>query len=555
MSTAALETGRDALRRGAWEEARECFENVLRENESPKAWEGLGSALSYLDDPGTIDARERAYRGYLERGAAEDAARVACWLMIDYAEFRGEQAIARGWLRRAERHLADIPLSYTHGLLRCLQGYDRLLSRKQPESALRLVTEAADVARSVGAPDLEMFALAIEGLTFVSRGEVDRGMRLLDEATAAATAGESDEVVIVATTCCLMIAACERVRDFDRAMQWCGRVENFCRRWRLRSFFSICRTQHAMLLLYNGRWEEAEAALLHARNELHETRPALAQACTVRLGELRRRQGRWDEAEELFADVRTHVLSLLGMGALCLDRGDHATAVDYARRHLRRFSEENCAEQVPGLELLLRAELALGDSHSALDALSELCEIHADIDTPSLQAAVRNAEGLVAEAEGDLASAQVYLEDAADLYRDVDLPFEAGRALICLGKVLCDMDRPARADAELSEAIELLGGLGAAREVERAQALRREIRRRLPKTEPIADSVLTEREQEVLSLIAAGLVNSEIADRLFLSVRTVERHISNIYGKLGVSGRAGRAAATAYAIEQGLRDA
>jgi DNA-binding NarL/FixJ family response regulator len=96
--------------------------------------------------------------------------------------------------------------------------------------------------------------------------------------------------------------------------------------------------------------------------------------------------------------------------------------------------------------------------------------------------------------------------------------------------------------------------LGAAREAGRAAALLCDIEatpyKQVVPVPGMAD--LTPREMEVLRLIAAGKGNQEIAAILVLSVRTVERHISNIYGKIGASGAVARATATAYALHHGL---
>src|SRR5690349_6580388 len=105
-SLAALSTGQDALRRGAWTEARDAFSAALRAEESPAALEGLGLAAWWLDLADVVfDSRERAYRLYVERDDRPSAARVAVWMAWDCWAFRGENAVANGWLQRARRLL------------------------------------------------------------------------------------------------------------------------------------------------------------------------------------------------------------------------------------------------------------------------------------------------------------------------------------------------------------------------------------------------------------------------------------------------------------------
>ncbi len=105
-STSLVDTGTDALSRGAWEDARHAFERALERHEDARALEGLGLAAWWLDMTTTVfDSRERAYRLYREQGDARSAARVAVWLGWDYAAFRGESAVARGWFGLARELL------------------------------------------------------------------------------------------------------------------------------------------------------------------------------------------------------------------------------------------------------------------------------------------------------------------------------------------------------------------------------------------------------------------------------------------------------------------
>lgn len=118
MAADELAAGWDALGRGDWEAARGCFERAAAAEETPEALEGLGWAGHALDDERlTFDARERAYRIYRERGDAQSAGRVAAWLAADSLEFRGEPAVANGWLQRAHSLLDDLEPCPDHGWL------------------------------------------------------------------------------------------------------------------------------------------------------------------------------------------------------------------------------------------------------------------------------------------------------------------------------------------------------------------------------------------------------------------------------------------------------
>lgn len=356
-----------------------------------------------------------------------------------------------------------------------------------------------------------MTGLALEGLALVGEGDVEQGMRLLDEATAAAVSGEMSDLNAIGITCCRLIAACERVGDYARAAQWCGRMVEFTRRWGMRPLFDICRTQYASVLLERGSWSEAERTLLEATGALARTRPAMAIGGVVRLAELRRRQGAREEAAALFAQAEGHPLSLLGRAELALDAGHGAAAGELARSFLRRMAPEDRLGRADGLELLVRIDPS---SERARAALSELEELARHVATPPLRAAAAFGEALVA-GDGER------MEEAVDLFENAGQPFEAARARSELAR-LTGEERHARA---AREALERLG-----------------VRRRRP-------SMLTPRELEVLRLVAEGLSDPEIAVRLVVSEHTVHRHVANIRSKLR---QPSRAAAAAYAARNGL---
>lgn len=210
--------GNDALARGAWGEARADFESALRTRETAEALEGLGIAAWWLDDAAVVfDARERAYRLYVERDDRAGAARVAVWLAWDCWAFRGENAVASGWLQRARRWLDGEPEGPELAWLECREGALALLEEGDPDRAYAHATEAVRVAHSVRSIDLEMLGRAVQGLALVTSGAVAEGMRALDEVNAAIVAGELHDLVAIGLSCCYMIAACDRVRDEHEA--------------------------------------------------------------------------------------------------------------------------------------------------------------------------------------------------------------------------------------------------------------------------------------------------------------------------------------------------
>ena len=546
--------GDQYLSRGAWSDARSAFESSLRERETPEALEGLALAAWWLDDADAVfDARERAYRQYSERGDRQSAARIAVWLAWDAWAFRGEHAVSNGWLQRARSLLTGLPECADQAWLEVREASLCLMEDGDPDRAHRLAAEGIRIARQVHNIDLEMLGVSVQGLSLVASGAISEGMRRLDEVNAAIVAGELKDLVAIALACCYMIAACERVRDYDRAVQWCARLKVFCAKWGLRPLFAVCRTQYASICMWRGTWMEAEQELIAAGDELAASRPAMTPDATVRLAELRRRQGRLTEAASLFDQAGAHGLALLGRAELAFDRGDMRTAAEHIDRYLRRVPTQNRTDRAAGLELLVRAQAAAGELDGARTALAELTAITAVVGTLPLKAATSLASGWVAMASGEEDEARRQFEDAVDRFVQSNAPYEVARARIELARALATLDRIDDAALEARRAIDVLTELKAELEISRARLLLDSLPRSTSATDtssrPRNDSGLTVRELEVLRLVADGLTNQAIAEKLFVSDHTVHRHLANILNKLSVSSRA---AAVAQAARRGL---
>jgi DNA-binding NarL/FixJ family response regulator len=550
---APLDAGWAALSDGDWKRARDSFEESLAEGEAPETLEGLGFAGQMLnDDRLTFDARERAYRLYLERGDKGSAARIASWLGADFLLFRGEPAVANGWLQRAHSLIDGLEPGIDHGWLAIHEGHIAIALDEDTVKARRLAAHAVELGRKFGAPELEMLGLGLAGRALVSEGELEEGMHRLDEATTVALAGEARLLYCVAWACCYLISACERVRDFDRAAQWCARVGEFCGQHDI-FLLNTCRAHYASVLSWQGRWDEAESQLGAAVEGLQASRPPMVGDALARLGELRRRQGRLADAEDLFARTETHTLSLLGCAALALDRGQPSEAAELADRYLRRFPDPSRVERAAGLEIAITGLARLGQHERATEALGQLREIAARARTRPLLAAVCSSEGTLAAAHGDHDDARRSFEDALDLLLESDARFEAAQVRLDLAATLSALGRHDRARREIEAALLAFRELGADGESARAEAMLGKLRR-APATLP-AEAVdtplgdLSERELEVLRLVAEGLTNRDIAQRLVLSEHTVNRHVANILRKLGLSSRA---AAASVAGRHGL---
>src|SRR5688572_1319064 len=215
--------GLAAIERGDWEGARDRFSSLALED-LPEAVEGLNAARACLADPMAGPAAlEKAYRLYRERGDRAGAARVAIELAVEYEACRDERAIASGWLERARRLL-----------------------------------DGLDGARSLGLHDLEMLALGLEGVALVRDGQIEAGMRRLDEVTTAVVAGELVDPMTAGNACCYLLTACEQVGDYDRLAQWFERVRAHFVQWRYSPGLSFCRNHLVAVLVWGGAWPDAE---------------------------------------------------------------------------------------------------------------------------------------------------------------------------------------------------------------------------------------------------------------------------------------------------------
>jgi ATP/maltotriose-dependent transcriptional regulator MalT len=549
LAPEALAAGNEALSRGDWEDARGQFEAALAAGESGDAWEGLGWAGWWLHDADlTMRARESAYRAFRAAGDQAGAGRVAAWLASDFLEFRGEDAVARGWLERGHRMLDDLPDREDHGWLALNEGSYVMNVSGDLDGAAALARRASSLGRALGVPDLEAVGLALEGITLVRRGRVADGMRLLDEASAIAAGEELRFPIAHGWSLCYLISACEGVGDFPRATQWCQTALGIAERWSARQMMGICRSAYGNVLATGGDWAAAEVELTAAVGDLEAARPGMAAGGVARLGELRARQGRADEARALFERAGPHPRALVGLGKLALHGGDPAAAADAAERVLRRLSPAAVLDRLPALELLVSARADLGELDAAEAGCAELERIGAELGTPYVRGRTRLVAGQVATARGDQEHARRACEDAVDLLVDAGAAHETALARLELARALAALGRDEAAAAETRCARDALVALGAERDVARVDAA-------MSGDEQLGDAgrrsvgELTSREVEVLRLVAQGLSDAEIAERLVLSQHTVHRHVANVRAKLRLPSRA---AAVAYASQAGL---
>lgn len=537
-----LAEGRRSLATGRWADARDCLSRARAERESPEALADLGAALWWLGDVhGSLRHREHAYRLFHAAGSYAEASSVAVDISVCHLTNLDNDATARGWIARAARAASRSGDDRILGWTWLVQGY----TSQDPQNGRLLLARALDLARGVGDHDLELVALADLGLALVESGAVDDGLAMLDEALAGTFGGEYDRLETVVWTSCSMLAACSVVGDVRRAAQWCGAAETFTREFGCPFLQVRCRSHFGRVLVATGHWERAETELLRALSMSTDCGRGPRAEALSGLAELRLRQGRPEEAALLLADVGDDPGSAVVMAQVHTALGHPLRAVAVLEAQLEDVDGAHAA--YPALaSALVEAHLAAADVAAAERVARTLADVAAGHQHPQARALAARASASVAAARGDLTTATREFRTAVRVFDQLDLAYESGRTRLELAEAVIATDQ-ARAGVEASRAVDRLRDLGATGEVARAAALLRSLG--IPTPGGLrGDGSLSDREREVLRLVECGMTNPQIAERLFISRKTVAHHVSSILAKLDVGSRV---EAAAYAARQG----
>jgi DNA-binding CsgD family transcriptional regulator len=539
-----LERGRESYARGAWVDAYGSL-SAADEADPPLEERDLEllatSAYMLGRDDEYVSALERAHHAYLRGGERLRAARCAFWIGINLI-LRGEIGRATGWFGRARR------LVEREGRDCVEQGYLLLALVLQHQAAgdrqaaIAAAADAAAIGERFG--DADLFALATHdrGILLIKQGRVVEGLGLLDEAMVAVTAGELSPIVN-GFVYCGAITGCQAAYEPRRAHEWTAALTRWCEQQPdMVSFTGTCLVHRAEIMQLHGAWPDAlrEARRAGERCALAMNEAAAAEAL-YRQGEVYRLQGELAAAEEAYRDARRRGYEPQpGLALLRLAQGDGDAAAAAIRRVVGETSEPS--ELVGLLPAQVEIMLAVGDAQAARSACAKLQEIADRWEGRMVGAMVAHARGAVDLAEGNAQGALAALRHAGQAWRELEAPHEAARARVLVGLACAELGDEDTASLELEAAREVFARLGAAPDLVRVDSL---IRRAASRDE----HGLTAREVQVLRLVAAGETNKAIAAKLVVSERTVDRHVSNIFTKVGVSSRA---AATAYAYEHGV---
>ena len=524
-----------ALRVGQWLEARAAFLALIETSEDPAAYDGLAQVAWWLDDAdAALGARESAYRGYRKAGDLRAAARAAATLGYDSVLFGRGVAVGRGWLARASDLLRDAPSAVEVGWLELRRAELALNAEHDPRAGLTHAGAAHRIGREARATDLELAAQALAGLARVHLGQVESGMAMLDGTAAAATAGDLDDLMWTGKSLCWLISACQAAGDLSRAASWCDRVTDLSTQRELAPLFTACRTQYASVLLAQGQCAQAEDVLADLVVRTGESRRVSGLDVATQLGELRRRQGRYEEAETLLARAEFEIESTISRARLRLDRGEEDQAWELVTRLRATVPADRQLDRARVLAVSVPVAVAVGRRELATQYAEELGAIAQAVPTDSLHASAAAAAAWVSDDSGrtDLWTEAVrYAARAGLRFDEADYRLELATSLTAQGSL-----NAAQQQARLAG--KLLAAVPTSPAYQRAG--------RLAGT---GASPLTPRQQDVMRLLARGMSNEQIARTLVVSPHTVHRHVANIYEALGVTSRA---AAAAYAVRNGL---
>jgi DNA-binding NarL/FixJ family response regulator len=537
----ALKQGRQSFRTQAW---RAAFSQLSAANsEAPLEADDLvllaQAALLIGRDADGSDLLASAHQAFVDRGNTQLAARCAFWIGFTLL-LSGESSKAGGWLSRASRLLEGEPDCVEKGYLLLPTGYRAVRSGDTATAQLAFVGATA-IGERFGDKDLETLGLQGQGRTLIRQGEITQGVGLLDEAMVAVTAGEVSPLN-AGGVYCSVLEACGEIFDLKRAQEWTSELEKWCASQPdLVPYRGHCLVHRAELLQLRGEWQAALEWAERAKEWFSRPapKPAVGEAF-YQVGEVQRLRGNFAESEEAYRQAsQWYQTAGPGLAQLRLAQG----RVEAANAAIRRVAEE---VQQPGprarvLDAYVEIVLAAGDLAAARTAANELASIAALHDIPFLRALCYRSSGAVLVADGNAREALEELRKSLIVWCELQAPYEATRVRFLMALAYRKLGDEENALLELNEVRQAFKHLGATAAVSRVDLLLKDTAK--------GTGPLTQREVQVLRLVASGMTNREIADKLFISEKTVARHLSNIFTKLDLSSRT---AATAYAYDHKL---
>ncbi len=533
-----MEAAREAFGRHSWLEAYTLLADSAGDLDADLL-EMLAVAANLIGrDQESIRAWEMAHGEHLRGGRPDRAALSACWAALTLM-LRGDMAQAGGWMTRAERIVAesggDVPVA-AHGML-LIPAAIAAVSSGDHETAVDLGNEIISIATAVNEPDLMAFGRLTVAQAALIAGDIPHSMRLFDDVMVSVTTGDVSPIP-AGIIYCAVVEGCVEACDLRRAAEWTEALRRWCDdQPDLVPYRGQCMVHRSQVLLVQGSWAEAAGEADRACRRLADPfHPALGLAHYQR-GELHRLRGDLGAAADAYREASRYGHDPVpGFALLRLAQGDLDGAGRAAHRMLDEYGVGPARPRL--LAAAVEVRLAIGDTAAARQLTDELASLAEETGTEMLAALATYARGTVLLAAGDATSSITALRAACRAWRDLHAPYEVARARFQLGLAYRAAGDHDAADFELDDARATFASLGAAVDLARFDS-----------STPAARGVLTERECEVLRLVASGRTNREIAVELVISEHTVSRHLQNMFMKLGVTSRA---AATAYGYEHHL---
>lgn len=535
-----LDRGREAYARRAWAEACRCFRRVEEAASLDADDLERFAASAYLigRDNDYLAALSRAHKAHAEAGDEARAVRCAFWIGLELA-FRNEMGPASGWFGRAQRLLQNRKSASVEQGYLLLPLVEQHLHAGAAEEALSTAARAAEIGDRFGDPDLGACARHLQGKALLRLQQVEEGLALLDEAMAAVTVGELSPIM-TGLIYCSVIDACRQVYALDRASAWTSALAGWCAEQpQLVAFTRACLVHRAQIMRHGGAWDDAIAETGRVCMTIREgTELQPPGEAFYERAEIRRLRGEFAAAEEDYRAANRHGFEPQpGLSLLRLAQGRTADAVAAMRRVLDAVGDPSRSRLLPAwVEIALEA----GEMAEAHRATVELHEVAGVIDAPVLRAIAAQASAAVAIAEGDARSALDFARRSLTVWLQVEEPYEAARARVLMGLACRSLGDNDGASMELETACSVFRRLGATPDLARVEALR---------SKPAKAHGLSPRELQVVRLVAEGKTNKAIAEELGVSVRTIDRHLENVFTKLDLPSRA---AAAAYAYRHNL---
>lgn len=539
----AIEQGREAVARRAWARAFQAFAKADRARPlAPGDLELLAVAAYMLGrDDDHLECMKRAHRAYQHAANLPRAARCAFWAGINLA-VRGRASHAAGWFGRAQRLAGRGPRdSVEHGYLLIPIVLERA-GEQDWKGVAEVAKKAEQLAERHG--DADLFALAAHerGHALARLDRVEEGLRLMDEVMVSVMVGELSAVV-TGVVYCSVIAYCQDLFQLGRAQAWTQALTGWCEQQpEMVAHTGQCLVHRAEVMQLRGDWRMALHEAQRARAQFAKAmNSAAAGHALYRQAEVHRLRGHFDQAEAAYREAaRSGYEPQPGLALLRLVQDRTTGAASAIRRALAVTTDP--VRRAILLPASVEIFLAEGNTQEAREACNEIEKISKGRRSKLLEALAAHSRGALELVQGKPHAALGTLRRAFEAWRQLEVPYETARVRVLIARACRMLGDEETAALELDAARSAFSELRAAPDLARADALAR-------RRGAGSQYGLTNRELEVLSHVAAGRSNKAIARDLALSNRTVDRHLSNIFDKLGVSSRS---AATAFAYRNRL---